>query len=59
MNGPEHYERAEIAQDAAAALQANRHPGPGFTATEALLDALVHATLALAAALESWRQDVT
>ena len=51
MTGPEHYQRAEIAQEAAAALQASRDPGPEYTATEALLDALVHATLALAAAM--------
>jgi hypothetical protein len=52
MSGSEHYQRAEIAQDAAAALQANRDPGPGFTATEALLDAQVHALLAIAEHLE-------
>ena len=50
MTGSEHYQRAEIAQEAAAALQANRPGGPDYTPTEALLDALVHATLALAAA---------
>lgn len=50
MNGPDHYAKAEIAQDAAAAMQAARQPGPEYTVTEALLDALVHATLALAAA---------
>jgi hypothetical protein len=49
-SGPEHYREAEIAQQAAAAMQADRKPGPTYTPTEALLDALVHATLALAAA---------
>jgi len=48
MSGSKHYQRAEIAQEAAAALQAGRDPGPGFTATEALLDAQVHALLAIA-----------
>jgi hypothetical protein len=47
MTGLEHYELAEVAQQAAAAIQANRQPGPDATATEALLDAQVHATLAL------------
>lgn len=50
MTGPDHYQLAEVAQQAAAAIQANRQPGPEATATEALLDALVHATLALVAA---------
>jgi hypothetical protein len=50
MTGPEHYQSAEIAQEAAAAAQAFRTPGPEYTVTEALLDALVHAVLALAAA---------
>jgi hypothetical protein len=49
-SGPDHYQAAQIAQEAAAAIQANRQPGPEATAVEALLDALVHATLALAAA---------
>lgn len=49
--GPEHYNQAQIAQGAAAALQANREPGPGYTVIEALLDALVHALLANAAAV--------
>lgn len=51
MTGPEHYQHAEVAQEAAAAIQANRQPGPEASAVEALLDALVHATLALAAAI--------
>jgi hypothetical protein len=50
MTGAAHYEEAEIAQQAAAAIQAARQPGPEATVTEALLDALVHAVLALAAA---------
>jgi hypothetical protein len=49
VNGPAHYEHAEIAQDAAAQVVVSR-PGHEYTAAEALLDALVHATLALAAA---------
>jgi hypothetical protein len=44
----DHYQRGEIAQEAAAALQAGRDPGPGYTATEALLDAQAHALLAIA-----------
>ena len=52
MTGAEHYQRAEVAQDAAAAQQADRDPGPGYTATEALLDAQVHALLAIAEHLE-------
>lgn len=49
--GSQHYQRAEIAQDAAAAMQASRVGAPAYTPTEALLDALVHATLALTAAV--------
>jgi hypothetical protein len=47
VTASEHYQRAEIAQEAAASLQANRDPGPAFTVTEALLDAQVHALLAI------------
>lgn len=50
MTGPDHFKLAEVAQEAAAAMQASRPGGPACTPTEALLDALVHATLALAAA---------
>jgi len=46
MTGPEHYQAAEIALEAAAAAQSE---DLRYTATEALLDALAHATLALAA----------
>jgi hypothetical protein len=53
MTGPEHYELAEVAQEAAAARQANGPGGPDYTPTDALLDALVHAVLALAAAVAS------
>jgi hypothetical protein len=48
VNGPEHYQLAEVALDAAAATQGEELH---YTATEALLDALAHATLALAAAV--------
>lgn len=41
----DHYARAEIAQDAAADLQAE---GLTFTSTEALLDGICHALLAIA-----------
>lgn len=50
MTGPQHYQYAEVAQDAAAARQANGPGGPDYTPTDALLDALTHAVLALAAA---------
>jgi hypothetical protein len=47
MDGPSHYREAEIALAAAAATQGEELH---YTATEALLDALAHAALALAAA---------
>ena len=43
MTGPEHYQLAEIAQEAAAAMQGERL---SYTPAEALLDALAHAVLA-------------
>ena len=46
--GPEHFSAAEIALEAAAATQADLLH---YTATEALLDAVAHATLALAEAV--------
>lgn len=44
--GREHYELATVAQDAAAARQANGPTGPDYAPAEALADAQVHATLA-------------
>jgi hypothetical protein len=47
MTGPEHYQLAETALEAAAATQGETLH---YTAAEALLDAVAHAVLALAAA---------
>lgn len=44
--GREHAQRAEVAQEAAAAKQADGPGGPDYTAADALADAQVHATLA-------------
>jgi hypothetical protein len=47
VTGPEHYGAAEVALAAAAATQSEELR---YTAAEALLDAIAHATLALTAA---------
>jgi len=51
MTRPQHYRLAEIAQQAAADIQANREPGPEASVVEALLDAEVHALLDIADAI--------
>lgn len=48
MTPAQHLAKAEIAQDAAAGLQAGEL---GFTATDALLDAIAHALIAIAGEL--------